>query len=326
MLFNAMQLLINYADIIFDAFKETLDNEEYSYWSWAVSSLDEEMYSEVVKPHLNKFRHLYLTESWDNLVYKKDNWIKWKKKTGWLQEDLQDKEFVHFIRANHKFHPKVYLFYSDDKSSWKAFVGSMNLTYADFSTIESMAIITQEDDNANGDLFNRLMLMFEKTIPLSKNIQGNKRAIRREEKNSKQLINIQFQEDINHILEVLQPFFKDGKSERDYNIISMNLQGEDPVVISESVNLSKERVRQIFNKFYRIKPTIIKGLKSSPEAYNKVVNLVRGVFISGGYQSNMEMIMKLNTVKKHQAEGRKKLIDMLSAIIDKKEGDGLKSD
>lgn len=235
-------------------FEGAINTTEYTSLSWAVSDYNDTTIDEIILPNITRFKHLFLSGEWKCLLpyltqEGKDNSYKWKDKTKYAKEKLKPyvtEKIVHFIRAKSAFHPKVYLFYNDDHSRWKAFVGSSALTLSNFNTIESMAVLTQDDDDSDKTLFNSIMNMFTKSIPLSKNICGNSYLRKRAEKEEKEK-QIKANEEvltqmIAGLLNEIKPFIK---KERSVEIFSKYIGGSTRKELAAEYKLSTERIRQL---------------------------------------------------------------------------------
>lgn len=249
---------------IYESFSTAIKNDKYTSWSWAVSSFDDDwLINECFLPNPNKFKHLYLASSWNNKPIKNIQSIK---------DQLKDYPSVKFIDAKRVFHPKVYLFYNEDHTLWEAFVGSFNLIFVDgdeYATIESVAILTQEDD-VDGSLFASIMRMFTETIPYSKAIRGNTKEYNAHEREKalshKRKCEEKVVTTISILLDILKPFVIDKQTMRGFMFYYRFICGESLSDIGESVGLTRERIRQICRKKQAVRTAIKKASQSEDEA------------------------------------------------------------
>ena len=284
---------------LIDDFYEALESQTYTSISWAVSSYtDEWLIDELFIPNAEKFKHLYISGKWNSNAGK-DNSIKWRNIVANAKNKLEGYSCVKFINAVSIFHPKVYLFYNDDHSEWIAFIGSLNLTLSDFNTIESVAIVTQDDDT-DGSLFDSILKMFTKDIPLSNNITGNKRAQNKakceEDNKYYSECELQVKEDLSKLLQELMPIVS-GK--RNFEILSRYILGETRIDLADAYGISAARIGQICIR-WRFK-TAIKSLAESPDK-SVSIKAILDRLNKGVYYHDY-----LKAPQKGQEETRKKL-------------------
>ncbi len=241
----------------YNALLDAMNNEEYTNWSWAVSWVNNEyLYSHII-PNINKFKHLFLTKCWHSLTGGIENSMRWHDETRYAYNVLKKYSFVHFINAKEIFHPKVYVFYNENNSLWTAFVGSANLSFGLNFNIESIAVVSQDDDK-DGHLFQQIMRIFEEDIPFSENITCNKNWIRRIEKKRKEQYELDCEAHIiktmKQITDLLDPYIpQEPITKRNFTILTRYLKGDSKIDLSSFYCLKPETVRQICRKMCYVK-------------------------------------------------------------------------
>jgi len=311
------------------SFQAILDNyvsdEKYQKWYWAVSIVGEAYFEKYIKPNISKFQSLLITESWDNELFYgtpegKENYKFWKRKCGYLKDALDGCPNVHLIKAKYKFHPKLYLFCSDDESSWIAFVSSCNLTEGMNDCIQSTAIISQEDDS-DGKLLSSLKQTFA-DIPLSENIVGNA-VLRKHATQAKNPTKSkddvmkehlpEFNNQLSKFVDSTIPFMTDTiKGARRFQLFVEFMKSGDRESMASKYNLTQERIRQLVEKGMRDSISRIKKLEQADKdrVFEDYSTLISSVCYS-------ELTSQKSTRSEKIITRRLKYIDKLHTIFNK---------
>lgn len=104
---------------------------------------------------------------------------------------------IRYFTDEHKgvFHPKMYLFYDDDKH-WRAIVGSANLTYNGFSVNQEACMIVGDEDNGSKATFQAMLdfvnKLWERSSKLTAEDMANYKAKHHEQLKANKSANIGF--------------------------------------------------------------------------------------------------------------------------------------
>lgn len=322
-----MQLLniINDADAesFTSIFDKTIEDPSYTSLSWAVSDYNDATVDEYFLPNAERFKHLYLSGEWNcSLSYrtqKRQESIKyWRETTPYAKHVLGTYKNVVFIRAKNAFHPKVYLFYNDDHSRWKAYIGSLTLTISNFNTIESVAVLTQDDDDKEGTLFNSILKMFTESIPLSENICGNYYTRKRAEKENREKQIQDHEIAINEVFatlsDKLSPFVGNGLTKRRFEIFSKYIRGRSRKELANEYQISEERIRQICDVKKLSLHSVIRNMVKyeSKEYVEEVKRILISIERDSLFQEMAEKPLKLK-----REEFTKRINELLAKAYDR---------